>query len=192
MAAVSWPAKYGSMFAANVSSDSPRLKLRSPGPTSPPLDGKPAMFQSSGSRDVLREAAAQDERNRRIERRTGSIRRHARLAIHRRHVAGCRRGRRSRCVAVPDAASSCWMRASSASTRAPYSSFNACNSARSSARHRRRPPKPRASATASMLPRAITSTWIFSSKLTNTRRGWRAWNYLLVRRRKEVRGNGTP
>ena len=41
------------MLAANVSSDSPRLKLRSPGPISSPAGAKPAMCQSAGSREVL-------------------------------------------------------------------------------------------------------------------------------------------
>jgi hypothetical protein len=50
--AVSWAEKYGSTFAANVSSDSPRLKLRSPGPISPPFGMKPAIPQSPGSREV--------------------------------------------------------------------------------------------------------------------------------------------
>ena len=41
------------MLALKVSSDSPRLKLRSPGPTSSPAGTKPAMRQSPGSRDVF-------------------------------------------------------------------------------------------------------------------------------------------
>ena len=45
---VSWPAKCGSTLAEKVSSDSPRLKLRRPGPISPSGE-KPGMRKLLGS-----------------------------------------------------------------------------------------------------------------------------------------------
>src|SRR5438552_8106838 len=50
---VNWPAKCGSILALSVSSDSPRLKLRLPGPISSPPGTNPWIRNLVGSCDRL-------------------------------------------------------------------------------------------------------------------------------------------